>query len=429
MKDIYEKFTNKAHANKNSICYLCNGDKIDEELALEEIINDNNINKITILANLINKENNETKFIKSKDIICPECKENIRIKIEDYKIKLYECKNNHYNSELSLDQYIESQNISESNIVCNKCNIKTKNRAKSRTFYICLSCNINLCPLCCSKHNQESKEHMIINYDEKFYYCFVHKKQFISYCKKCKINLCQECELEHKKIEISNYKTIKSPEDYELDKELREFKEKVDKLKDILKKVLDQVSEYIEKYYKIYDDIIENYYNARNINYQIIQNINEIQNKLKVNEIDSIINDNNINNQFKNIFTLYNKLKINNIENIFRKTEQISENIININENINIEKIIEEKNKIDESNNIILIYKIKEKETKINIFGKVFVKNNKNRCKFLCEGKLYDLNEFFDLSNYDNTKGILLIKYIGINNIENMTEMFYQCSS
>ena len=100
-----------------------------------------------------------------------------------------------------------------------------------------------------------------------------------------------------------------------------------------------------------------------------------------------------------------------------------------LNENINIGKIIEEKNKIDESNNITLIYKIKEKQTRINIFGKMFVKNNKNECKFLCEGKLYDLNEFFDLSNYDKTKGILLIKLIGVNNIENMTEMFYQCSS
>ena len=32
---------------------------------------------------------------KQDEIICPECKENILIKIEDYKINLYDCKNKH----------------------------------------------------------------------------------------------------------------------------------------------------------------------------------------------------------------------------------------------------------------------------------------------------------------------------------------------
>ncbi len=46
MKDIYEKFINKTQIDKNFIYYLYNGNKIDEELELEKIINDNNINKI-----------------------------------------------------------------------------------------------------------------------------------------------------------------------------------------------------------------------------------------------------------------------------------------------------------------------------------------------------------------------------------------------
>ena len=118
MKDIYEKFTNKIQVNKNSICYLYNGDKIDEELALEKLINENNKNKIKILVNLINKENNYTKFIKSKDIICPECKESIRIKIEDYKIKLYECKNNHIIDNILLEEYEDTQYIDISKLKC-----------------------------------------------------------------------------------------------------------------------------------------------------------------------------------------------------------------------------------------------------------------------------------------------------------------------
>ena len=432
MKDICNKFISSNNIEKG-VFFLYSGRPVNYELTFNQQANpdDRERRKMNILVDNIEQTTiiNKNNKIKSKYVICPKCQEHCRIEIKDYKIKLYECKNNHKNNELSLEQYIDSQNINESKIVCNKCNKCTKNKTINRTFYICLTCNINLCPLCYSNHNQKNKEHIIIDYDEKYYYCFAHKRQFISYCNKCKINLCQECELEHKNHKILNYKNIKSPEDYELDKELNEFKDKVDKLKNILKKILDEVSEYIDKFYKIYDDMVKNYYNAKNVNYQIIQNINEIQNKLKINEIDSIIKDSNINNQFKNIFLLYNKLKNNNIENIFEKTDEKSENTININENINIGKIIEEKNKIDESNNITLIYKIKEKETKIHIFGKMFVKNNKKECKFLCEGKLYDLNEYFDLSNYDKTKDILLIKLIGVNNIKNMTEMFYQCSS
>ena len=435
MKDICNKFLSRNNIEKSKVFFLYSGNPINYELTFNQQANliDKERKKMEILVNnfeqttIFNKKN----IIKSKYVICPKCQEHCRIEIKDYKINLYECKNKHKNSDLSLDQYIDSQNISESNIICNKCNKNTKNRVSNRTFYICSSCKINLCPLCYSKHKQENKDHKILDYDEKYYYCIAHKHNYISYCNKCKINLCQECELEHisHKNKILNYKDINTPENYDLDKELIEFKNKVSKLKDIIKQVLIEVSEYIDKFYKIYDDIIQNYYNVNGINYQIIQNINEIENKLKINEIDNIINDNNINNQFKNIFILYNKLKNNNIENIFKKTEQKNKNIININENINIEQIIEEKNKIDESNNIILIYKIKEKETRINIFGKMFVKNNKNKCKFICEGKLYDLNEYFDLSNYDKTKDILLIKLIGVNNIHNMSEMFYQCYS
>jgi len=432
MKDICNKFISSNNI-ENRVFFVYSGRSVNYELTFNQQANPDDLlrRKMNILVDNIEQTTkiNKNNKIKSKYVICPKCQEHCRIEIKDYKIKLYECKNKHINNELSLDQYIDSQNISESNIICNKCNKNTKNRVNNRTFYICLTCNISLCPLCYIKHNQENKNHIIINYDEKYYYCIAHKNQYISYCNKCKINLCQECELKHLNHQILNYKNINSPENYELDKELIEFKKKIEKLKDIIKQVLIEVSEYIDKFCKVYDDIIQNYYSAGNINYQIIQNINEIENKLKVNEIDSIINDNNINNQFNNIFILYNKLKNNNIENLFKITEKKNENIININENINIGKIIEEKNKIDESNNITLIYKIKEKQTRINIFGKMFVKNNKNECKFLCEGKLYDLNEFFDLSNYDKTKGILLIKLIGVNNIENMTEMFYQCSS
>ena len=81
MKNICQKFINKEQIDKNLIYYLYNGNKINEELTLEKIVNDKNINNIKILVNLVNEEDlNKCNLIKSKNIICPECKENIKLK-------------------------------------------------------------------------------------------------------------------------------------------------------------------------------------------------------------------------------------------------------------------------------------------------------------------------------------------------------------
>ena len=99
MKDIFQKFIIKAQINNNQLLYyLYQGNKINEDLTFEQIIssNDKEYNKIKILVNIINENDNKINtLIKSKYIICPKCKENIRFKIEDYKILLYECKNGH----------------------------------------------------------------------------------------------------------------------------------------------------------------------------------------------------------------------------------------------------------------------------------------------------------------------------------------------
>ena len=105
MEDIFKKFIIKAQIEDKSVYYLYNGSKIDEKLELRDIIKNKNINEVKILANLIdeleNKKNNL--IIESKYIICPECKENIRIKIENYKIKLYDCKNKHEFNDILLE--------------------------------------------------------------------------------------------------------------------------------------------------------------------------------------------------------------------------------------------------------------------------------------------------------------------------------------
>ena len=74
--------------------------------------------KIIIYVIEEEKENNNDIIIKSKDIICKECKEPCRIEIEDYKIKLYECPNNHMNDNIKLIDFDNTQNINISKIKC-----------------------------------------------------------------------------------------------------------------------------------------------------------------------------------------------------------------------------------------------------------------------------------------------------------------------
>ena len=91
MKDIFNKVEIKLKIENNSVYYLYKGNKINKELKLEEIIKEDDINNIIILINSIDEINNNN-IVKSKFVKCPECKENTRIKFNDYRIKLYDCK-------------------------------------------------------------------------------------------------------------------------------------------------------------------------------------------------------------------------------------------------------------------------------------------------------------------------------------------------
>ena len=83
---------------------------------------------------------------------------------------------------------------------------------------------------------------------------------------------------------------------------------------------------------------------------------------------------------------------------------------------------------------ITIIYQvIKELDTKINIFGKTFVENNKDKCKIIINGKEQELVECLDNINYseifdfDGKYTEISIKLKGINNITNASCMFQNC--
>ena len=146
MEEIFKKFETKAQIEINRIYFIYNWNKIDEKLKVNQIINkiDQSRETINILANEINQSTIIEKSFKSKEIICPNCFNNILININDYKITLYNCKNNHTINNISLKDYENTQKIDISKIICNKCK-KNKSQVFKNEFYICLNCTENLC--------------------------------------------------------------------------------------------------------------------------------------------------------------------------------------------------------------------------------------------------------------------------------------------
>ena len=80
---------------------------------------------------------------------------------------------------------------------------------------------------------------------------------------------------------------------------------------------------------------------------------------------------------------------------------------------------------------INIIYNINENDNKyknIKIFGSEFVKNNKYICKMIIDNKEYEIEEQYNnIENCNNNE--LKIKLKGINNVTNMSYMFYGCKS
>ena len=117
MNDIFKDFVKKSSLDNKKLSYLYNGTAIEgKDLALNKIINkaDYMNNKMTILVIDYQEQisKTENKYAKKpKIIVCPECKENIKIDIIDFKINLYECKNGHKIENILLNEFEETQKI------------------------------------------------------------------------------------------------------------------------------------------------------------------------------------------------------------------------------------------------------------------------------------------------------------------------------
>jgi surface protein len=228
----------------------------------------------------------------------------------------------------------------------------------------------------------------------KHYICNNHNLKYNSYCNKCNQNLCQICEKEHQKEKDLVFFREIMP--HINDKKNKETKMKIECFNNNIKgiiKMLNSIIDTTSLFYKIYSDIIDNF-DKNNINFQILNNINEISSykNIILNDIDTIMNEINNDNKINSLMNLYNQL--------------------------------------NEKNKNIIKYKInKKEELNVKIFGNKFVNNNVENCKILYKNKEYDLMEYFDISQCQIDKDILELELKIIKNLTDMSNMFEGCSS
>ena len=392
IKDIYERCKSKINLNIENTYFLYKGLLLGKEQSFQEVANiqDKERKIINIIIVSVKESIVEQKKVRSKEIICSNCYENSFLNIKKYKINLLGCKNNHTKNNILLKDYEETQKIDISKISCSKCkNIKSK--TFNNDFFICVTCNKNLCPLCKSIHE---KGHRIISFEDKFYKCNKHAEPYSDYCKTCNLNICMSCIKEHINHNIINLAKI-VPKKETLLNDILSFREIIDNFNNNLKELIKtlentfkNVMDNMERYFIIYNQIIDNYEGVRKINYNIIQNIDEIKNynNTIINDINEFVKEKIIINKINKIMKIYSymnnennegteknikkdeKIKIKKEENIKTKKES-KDNKMKKEENIKVKK--ENKDNKPIKNNFLNISsknieKEKEKQKKVH---------------------------------------------------------------
>ena len=316
MSKICSKFITKTNFNEKDIYYLYDGidsSKFDKSLTFNQMANslDKSRKKMNILV--IDKENsnNDIKLIRAKNVICPKCKENIKLKIEDdYKISLFECKNNHKINDILLSEFENTQMINLKNIKCDICKERNKADTYNNEFFKCYECNKNICPLCKINHN---KKHNIYDYEKSHIICGKHNESFTNYCNNCKINICTLCLREHQTHEKILLADL-LPNKLQYMRKFNEFKEAVTLFNNIINNIiaeLNSMKENLSYNYKLKEYLMSNY-DEKERNYEILYNINELvkNNDNMINIIYSVDRIKNIKDKIIKLFDIYKYKKI-----------------------------------------------------------------------------------------------------------------------
>ena len=380
LNDIINKFCLKTKKNKDEIIFIYGGNIIDEKKTFVDLANsqDKERKKASIIIFNTNSSSNKNKKL-SKYIICPTCSETTRFNINNFKIKLFDCVNKHVIDNLSFSNFNNTQLIDESKIICEICEKRNKAEAYQNLFYICKTCNKNMCPLCNSTHD---KNHNRIEYGQKYFKCNLHNDFYFQYCKDCKQNICLLCEKDHNNHNVISLGSV-MPDINKLNENKNELRSLIDKYKvgiqEIKNKLDDDIND-MEAYYTLYLRLVEGY-EIQNRNYQVLQNLNDLNkyNDDLLKNLKGFNDEENIHSKLAYLLYLYsdkNEYNISNTEEI-EKLKSEYENKLN-----EIQNKYDELKAENENNNKIIIkelengkYEGQMKNNKLEGKGKYYYNN------------------------------------------------------
>jgi len=161
--NIFQKFASSKSKDISSFSFFHKGKIMYDFMEVETYLEFDDKKNDEIEISAIDKNY----LVKSKHVICPMCGESTRLKFKNFKISLFQCKNNHNIGNLTTKEFVDSQLINHSEITCYTCKNNISNTYKNQ-FYYCLNCKLNFCPLCYCLHD---RTHLIEFYDSKPYIC------------------------------------------------------------------------------------------------------------------------------------------------------------------------------------------------------------------------------------------------------------------
>ena len=442
MYQICNKFVSKTNLNEKEIYYIYNGresSQFDKSLTFNEMANslDKSRKKMNILVEKSeNEDNTNEKLIRAKNVICPKCYESIKLKIKDYKISLFDCKNNHRINDIPLEEFENTQMINLKNIKCDICKENNKADTYNNEFYKCYECNKNLCPLCKTTHN---KNHNVFNYDKSQYICGKHNEPFTHYCNDCKQNICTLCVNEHAKhdkILLSDLLIDK----IDIMKKFSDFRDAVNLFNNNVNDIiayLNGMKESMVHYYKLKEFLMNNY-QEKERNYEILFNIKEIakNNNEIIAHINRINHMKSIKDKFIKLYDIYNNTFLSEIKMTlkFRSNEKI--NILTYNSILSNNpetKIYINNKKYKYKEEFIsklegdydVLYEIKNPIKMNNMFS-----DFRGFSIWNIDLSNFDTKNFTDMSNMFRGCSItnLDLSNFDTRNVTNMSYMFYQCS-
>jgi len=250
------------------------------------------------------------------------------------------------------------------------------------------------------------------------YLCKTHNKKYVGYCESCNSDICLLCTSKHENHELLQYNEIQpsSKKVEELKQKFIDYKKNnkllIEKLKLWLGKInhhTNKILEILENNEKVYESVLNNY-DEKNINFEGIDNMNQIRKKglifgYKNINLDMLdINDDKILEKSDLVIKTIKDMEIEELFWSIKNQKNIIQNQNNINtQNKNSEKEKNEKKSEDKDNK-------DSKDSKKKKSKKVKSKkntHNKDNEKEILMKKYEDFKEINLKSNYFDTEYLI----------------------